>query len=75
MNMRLWNEKKGLYFDYDTDKERGRNYVFGTTFLPLWVGLASTEQAKRVAENGLKLLATRGGLASSDQVVGDQVGG
>ena len=69
-----YDEQDGLFYDYDHVHGRRRKYAFGTTFLPLWTGLATKEQAKSVAKNGLKRLAVPGGLASSDREEFDQVG-
>ena len=66
MNKYLWNEKRGLYFDYEFEKGKQSSYVFITTFYPLWAGLASPEQASAVARN-LKLFEQPGGLAMSTQ--------
>ena len=70
-----WDETDGLFYDYDHVHKRRRPYAFGTTFLPLWVGIATPEQARRVAHEGLKRLAVAGGLASSDRREEDQVRG
>ncbi|KAA1096660.1 hypothetical protein PGT21_024476 [Puccinia graminis f. sp. tritici] len=67
-----WDEERGLYFDYDYVSQARREYVFGTTFLPLWTGLADQAQARRVAERGLEALEIPGGLSTSATVVGDQ---
>ncbi|OAV98453.1 hypothetical protein PTTG_05517 [Puccinia triticina 1-1 BBBD Race 1] len=67
-----WDETQGLFFDYDFVKQARREYVFGTTFLPLWTGLADPEQARRVAEKGVAALEIPGGLSTSATVVGDQ---
>ncbi len=60
----LWDEKRGLFFDFDFVKGRQSSYEFGTTFYPLWVGLASPEQAKAVRAN-LRVFAQAGGIATS----------
>ncbi len=44
----LWDEKQGLYLDYHFQSEKRRHYEFATTFYPLWIGIASEAQAKRV---------------------------
>jgi len=62
----LWDEAQGLYLDYDLEDKARRQYPFGTMFFPLWAGLASADQARRVAEN-LHLLEHPGGLAASAQ--------
>jgi alpha,alpha-trehalase len=60
----FWNEKRGLYFDYEFVKGRQSSYEFATTFYPLWAGLASQEQAKAVSRS-LGHFAQAGGLATS----------
>ena len=60
----LWDEKRGLYFDYDFVSGTQSSYEYATTFYPLWAGLASTQQAKMV-ENNLHLFEQPGGLATS----------
>lgn len=67
-----WDEELGLYFDYDFVRQERRIYRFGTTFLPLWTGLASQEEAERVCVEGLKALELPGGLSTSDRLEGDQ---
>lgn len=60
----LWDEKSGLYFDFDVKNRRRSGYVSATTFYPLWAGLASKEQAEAVVRNALPELERRGGLAA-----------
>ena len=60
----LWNEKQGLYFDYNFVTKRMSNYAYATTLYPLWAGLATPAQANAVAAN-VKLLDHPGGLAMS----------
>ncbi len=75
----LWDEEAGLYFDYnfradDTlleDPSHHRRYEFATTFYPLWAGIASPEQAKRVVQN-LDKFEMPGGLLTSTHVTGNQ---
>lgn len=67
----LWDEKAGLYLDYNFEAGRRRDYPFATTFYPLWAGMASPEQAKRVLAN-LKLFEAPGGLLTSTHVTGNQ---
>lgn len=40
----LWNERKNLYFDYDTVQEKQSLYESVTSFWALWAGCASEEQ-------------------------------
>jgi alpha,alpha-trehalase len=67
----LWDEGAGLYLDYDVETGRRRRYLFATTFWPLWAGLASEAQARRVRDS-LPLLERPGGLMTSAAVTGDQ---
>jgi alpha,alpha-trehalase len=62
----LWNEKSGLYFDWSLSKRAQSTYESAATFYPLWVGMASGEQAARVAENAERFLAP-GGLLTTTQ--------
>jgi alpha,alpha-trehalase len=67
----LWDEKAGLYLDYDFRTGARRRYEFATMFYPLWAGLASPQQARRVLGN-LPLLEAPGGLLTSTRVTGSQ---
>lgn len=67
----LWDEAAGLYFDYNTESARRRPYEFATTFYPLWVGLASPEQARRVRD-ALPKFEAPGGILTSTQRTGNQ---
>ncbi len=71
VNQYLWDEKRGLYMDYDILDEELSDYEFATVFYPLWVGIASEEQARRVAEN-LYLFEAPGGLLTSTSITGNQ---
>jgi alpha,alpha-trehalase len=48
INRLMWDDQKGLYFDYDFVHKRVREYPFLTTFYPLWAGIAGREHAERV---------------------------
>ncbi|WP_052055679.1 trehalase family glycosidase [Myxosarcina sp. GI1] len=67
----LWDEEAGLYFDYNFHTGKRRKYEYATTFYPLWAGLASPEQAKRVWQN-LAKFEVAGGILTSTQVSGNQ---
>jgi alpha,alpha-trehalase len=67
----LWDPEAGLYFDYNFKAGRRRPYEFGTTFYPLWAGIASKEQAARVVKN-LSRFEAPGGLLTSTQSTGNQ---
>jgi len=67
----LWDEKKGLYFDYNFLTNERRVYEFSTTFFPLWAGLASPLQAESV-KNNLSIFEAPGGVRTSTVETGCQ---
>ena len=67
----LWDESDGLFFDYNQNRNSRVRYPFATTFWPLWAGVATPDQARRVAGN-LSLFEGPGGLLSSTQATGCQ---
>ena len=71
INRLMWDDRDGLYYDYDFVHKRVRRYPFLTTFYPLWAGIASEQQAKRVVAN-LKLFERSGGLETSTNTSGSQ---
>ena len=60
----LWDQERGQYFDYDFTTHTRSTYEYATTFYPLWVGLASEQQARAVMNN-LNRFENSGGLAMS----------
>ena len=71
INQFLWNERRGIYLDYDFVKQTQSSYEYATTFYPLWAGLASARQARLVDEN-ISLFEQAGGLAMSRLQTGAQ---
>ena len=71
VNAPLWDDTKGLYMDYDFRGDRLSDYEFAATFYPLWVGIATEEQARRVAAS-LSRFEAPGGLLTSTNVSGSQ---
>jgi alpha,alpha-trehalase len=71
INRQLWDEAKGMYFDYNFDRRARRDYPFLTTFYPMWAGIASPDQARRIVGK-LPLFERPGGLQTSTTVSGDQ---
>jgi alpha,alpha-trehalase len=67
----LWDEKAGLYLDYNFERRQRRDYPFATTFYPLWAGMASPEQARRVLAN-VALFEAPGGVLTSPRETGNQ---
>ena len=71
INKYMWNAEKGMYFDWDFETGKQSTYNYVTTFYPLWVGLATPEQAGAVMKN-IGIFEHEGGLAMSDQQTGVQ---
>jgi alpha,alpha-trehalase len=71
VNRLMWDEKDGLYYDYNFAKGGVRRYPFVTTFYPLWVGIADRRQAARLVSN-LHLFERAGGLQTSTNASGNQ---
>jgi alpha,alpha-trehalase len=67
----LWDEQRGMFFDYSFATHQRSTYDYLTTFYPLWVGLATPEQARAVEAN-LKLFEQPGGLTMSRNESGVQ---
>ena len=53
-----------MYFDYDFVTAGRTDYESVTTLYPLWAGLASPEQARRLVEEALPRFEVAGGLSS-----------
>jgi alpha,alpha-trehalase len=62
----LWDERHGLFFDYDLEKKQRSTYRYATTFYPLWAGLATDAQARAVVKN-LDSFERAGGIAMSEK--------
>ncbi len=67
----LWDRERGMYFDYNLDKNTRSNYEYITTFYPLWAGLATADQAEAIRKN-LRVFEHAGGLAMSNRDNGVQ---
>ncbi|KAF7723048.1 alpha,alpha-trehalase nth1 [Apophysomyces ossiformis] len=63
----LWNEKEGLYYDYDTVKERQIAYESVTAFWAMWAGCASYDQAEHMVKRSLNKFEVTGGLVSGTE--------
>lgn len=67
MDKYLWNEERGMYFDYDTVKKEQTGYEAVTTFMPMWSGAASPRQAALLVEKALPKLEAFGGLTTTTE--------
>lgn len=63
----LWNEKEGMFFDYDTVKKQQCVYESCTTLWSLWAGVASPKQAADMVAKALPKFEAYGGLVSGTE--------
>ncbi len=63
----LWNEEKGMYFDYDTVKQQQTTYESATTFWPMWAGVSTPRQAAVLVVRALPKFEVFGGLVSGTE--------
>ena len=71
MQKYLWDEQRGMFFDYNFSRQERSTYAYVTVFAPLWAGVATPEQAKAVVSN-LKIFERPGGLVMSPHETGGQ---
>ncbi len=75
MNDLMWDNLRGLYFDYNYVKEKRGSVQSLAAFFPLWAGLADEAQAKALVKS-LRRFENKGGLATTDsQPLSKYVGG
>jgi alpha,alpha-trehalase len=74
MDKYMWNEEKGMYFDYDTVKKEQTNYECATTFWPMWAGVATPRQAAVLVQSALPKLEAFGGLLSGTKESRGRIG-
>lgn len=67
MDALLWDEERGMFFDYDTDKKQRTAYETATTFWAMWAGLATPRQAALMVEKALPRFEAYGGLVSGSE--------
>jgi len=67
-----WNAQRGAYFDYDWVNSTQRQPLTAATVTPLFVGMASPEQAKAVAIQCRQQLLAPGGFATTLVASGEQ---
>jgi len=63
----MWNEKKGMYFDYNCVKKQQTGYESATTFWAMWAGVASPAQAAIMVKQALPLFEVHGGLVAGTE--------
>ncbi len=67
INQYCWNDDRGLFMDYDFKNNRFSEIASIACMYPLYVGIASTEQAKRTVDN-LSLFEYQYGVTVCEKV-------
>ncbi|KAK4900913.1 alpha,alpha-trehalase nth1 [Elasticomyces elasticus] len=67
MDKLMWNEEKGMYFDYNTVKREQTGYESATTFWAMWAGVATPQQAQAMVQKALPRFEVHGGLVSGTE--------
>jgi alpha,alpha-trehalase len=67
----LWKPQQGVFADYDFEKHKSSDYAYISSLYPLWAGVASREEAKKVVAK-LNLFERPGGLSMSNTDSGMQ---
>ncbi|MFH0829382.1 MAG: trehalase family glycosidase [Candidatus Kerfeldbacteria bacterium] len=55
MNQYCWDDGTGCFYDYDAARQHRSSIMTAATLFPLWLGLASKQQAERIHQNILSL--------------------
>ncbi len=71
----LWDEKSGMFFDYNFKDRAKNNYISATTFYPLWAinpddkdtEILDHEQVRKLVDVALEHLEEAGGIAATSK--------
>jgi alpha,alpha-trehalase len=74
MDRYMWNEEKGMYFDYNTKTKQRTTYESATTFWAMWSGVATPRQAAAMVITALPNFEMYGGLVSGTESSRGHVG-
>lgn len=74
MDKYMWNEEKGMFFDYNTYKKQQTRYESVTTFWAMWAGIATPRQAAAMTIKALPRLECLGGLSAGTAESRGEVG-
>ena len=58
----LWDEKEKMWFDYDLQNNKPRNYFYPSNLFPLWAESYDLNERKMVAESAVDYLRKTGAM-------------
>lgn len=61
----MWNDSKGLYYDYNFVTEKRGNVSSLAGFYPMWAGMVSDQRAMQMVK-ALRKFENKGGLSTTD---------
>jgi alpha,alpha-trehalase len=61
----MWNDLRGLYYDYNYSKAKRGNVASLAAFFPLWAGMVNEKRAAKLVRS-LRRFEKKGGLATTD---------
>ena len=67
MDKLMWDEEKGMFFDYNTVKKQQTGYESATTFWAMWAGACAPRQASMMVAKALPRFEVHGGLVSGTE--------
>lgn len=65
MNELMWDQTRGLYYDYDYKKQKKGNISSLAAYYPMWAGMVSEKRAAQMVK-ALRRFENKGGLATTD---------
>jgi len=63
----MWDDRRGIYLDYNYFKERRGNVASLAMYYPMWAGMADTHQARRLVK-ALRRFDRKGGLTATEEL-------
>lgn len=65
MNELMWDEARGFFYDYNFAKSKRGTVSSLAGYFPMWAGMVSDKQAKKMVKN-LRRFEARGGLTATE---------
>lgn len=63
----MWDESKGMFYDYNTKTKKQTGYESATTFWAMWAGACTPRQASIMVAKALPRFEVHGGLVSGTE--------